>query len=148
MPCSQFWRLTRQTTCKSLKGRNSISLRGHFGQPLGPLKMNPKLCWEEEQFMEKARPGKTALYSLTMNGHIKLHVLVPGCALYSVSCPARADKTPSSHTGPQRGKDPVAWCIPAVTGEEGRINLTLQPVQQRPSGLGCLSFFICLSLRL
>lgn len=28
------------------------SLQGHFWQSLEPLKMDPKLCWEDEQFVE------------------------------------------------------------------------------------------------
>lgn len=75
MPCNHFWSLTRETTCINFKGRNSISLWDLSWKLLEPLKINPKLFWEE-WFMENSRPGRTSLYFLTISDHSKLHVLV------------------------------------------------------------------------
>lgn len=48
----------------------------------------------------------------------------------------------------ERKSHPAARCIPAVTGEEGRIGLTLQPRQRTPVGEIVPGFLICLSVRL
>lgn len=34
------------------KASKDHSLQDHFWESLEPLKMDPKLCWEDEQFME------------------------------------------------------------------------------------------------
>lgn len=125
---------SRKTICTSSEGRNQ-----HLPSTL--------LLAATGSFEKQSK----ALLERTVYGDLQgqLHIpQFPSSTSHPASCPARADETSSSRTDPQGGKAPVAWCIPAVTGEEGRISLTLQPLQQRPSGLDCLGFFICLSLRL